>query len=298
MARLQTVEAHWQRDDFYARHRAEDHFRTEPMTSPRVAEHVIRRIERYRTPQQPVEIFDIGAGDGALVQAIATMTDYTVHGIDIRPKPAHLDSRIHWHGAPPEPNRDALPVVVCHEFLDDVPCEVVECTEDGSPFLLHMDDDGTPHRGPALTDPAAGANRAALMTWMQRWWPISRPYSRAEIGLERDRMWRKLTGFAAGGLAFAIDYGHLLPERLVGTWDGGTLLCFRAGRPASVAFTGDRNITAHVAMDAVAHASAPGIKRLARQRTLWPGMGAFGYSTGAPDDYLWLEVDLRGNPRD
>jgi SAM-dependent MidA family methyltransferase len=292
MAALMTFAQRWQGHDFYTQHRAEEHFITAPMVADQVARAIADRLERAWP--SPVDVFDIGAGDGSLVRALAARTNHTLHGVDVRPRPAHLSAQIEWHRELPTCDRA---VIICHEFLDDVPCEIVEVDEDGHPRLVVLDDDGAQFLGPSLTDPSAGPDREWLLRWMQRWWPTKRPFSRVDIGLQRDLTWQHLLTRIQHGQAFAIDYGHLLSERLIGTWDAGTAIGFERGRSAGTAFIPSRNITAHVALDAVAHASGAHQARLTRQRRIIRAPAPYGFSTGALDDYLWLEVrfDRRSN---
>ena len=297
MTSLQSCAERWQADSFYARHHAEDHFITDPMRSDRTARALAQRITHLLGDEEPLEIFDVGAGTGDLLRALAEHLPNAraFHGIDVREQPGDVPGV--WHrqhaGELPDRSTDATPILVCHEFFDDVPCDLVEVDANGIPRLLIVDVDDVPVLGPALTDPAAGADRLAMWQWMQRWWPPTRAFTRIEVGRHRDALWRDFTNAMSGGLAFAIDYGHLLPERLVGTWDAGTAVGWRHGRPAPLRWDASRNITAHVAMDALAHATAGHTVRISRQRR------AFGLpvdrmlSTGGSGDYLWLEADLR-----
>lgn len=280
-----SVAEHWNGHDFYRQQRAEDHFVTEPMISSRLAHTVAKRItQRWG---RPMRVFDIGAGDGSLLRALAQITDHELHGVDIRPRPTGLTADIAWHSELPQLDEA---VVICHELLDDIPCHVVEIDATGSPCLIVSDDSGRMSIGPRLDDPAAGPNRLRLLNWMQRWWPSDRPYSRVEIGLQRDEFWRSLLHRVERCQAFAIDYGHVLAERRIGTWDGGTMTGFRHGRPVPVTFSGTCNVTAHVAMDALAAASGTRRCRLTRQGRILGGAATAGWSTSARADYLWLEV--------
>lgn len=287
MAGLAPSAERWHRSDFYRIHRAEDHFITEPMVANRLAEHIARRINRRW--KHGVDVFDIGAGDGSLVRALAELTEHRVHGIDIRNRPSDVEPAIGWQRELPEADEA---VVICHEFLDDVPCDIVEIDAAGQPCLLLFDDESNPVLGPRLSDPAAGADRSALLAWMKRWWPSNRPLSRVEIGLQRDVQWRELLRRIKVGQAFAIDYGHLLNERMAGTWDGGTIIGFRRGHAVASRFSNDRNITAHVAMDSIARSTPFTSCRLTRQRRIMGSSIDFGRSTGARGDYLWLEVEF------
>jgi SAM-dependent MidA family methyltransferase len=297
MASLQSCAERWQADSFYDHHQAEDHFITDPMRSDRTARTLARRISMLLGDNEPLEIFDVGAGNGDLLRALA---DYlpnacAFHGVDVREQPGAVPGIWHRQDAHTLPARSsgATPILICHEFFDDVPCDLVEVDSAGIARLLIIDAADDPILGPALTDPAAGPDREWILRWVQRWWPATRPYMRIEVGRQRDALWRHYTKGMHGGLAFAIDYGHLLRERLVGTWDGGTAVGWRHGRPVPLRWDASRNITAHVAMDALAHASAGSTVRLSRQRRAF-GLPAHRLlSTGGSGDYLWLEADLR-----
>lgn len=297
MTSLQSCVERWRADSFYLQHHAEDHFITDPMRSKQIARALARRISTLLRSDEPLEIFDVGAGNGDLLRAIAEYLPNAraFHGVDVREQPGDVPGTWHQQDALDLPARstDATPVLICHEFFDDVPCDLVEVDNLGIARLIISDQKDDFMLGPALTDPAAGPDRDVMLQWIQRWWPPTRPFMRIEVGHRRDVLWHDFTQRMRGGLAFAIDYGHLLPERRVGTWDAGTTVGWRHGRPAPLRWDASRNVTAHVAMDALAHATAGHTKRLFRQR------GALGLpvkrvlSTGGNGDYLWLETDLR-----
>jgi SAM-dependent MidA family methyltransferase len=298
MAAFLSCAERWRADSFYAHQHAEDHFRTEPMRSDRVAQALAARIMTAVGPDQPLEVFDIGAGNGALLRGLAQHLpkETAFHGVDIRERPEDVPGEWHQQEArdiPPH-SPHAMPILICHEFFDDVPCDLVEVDADGHPRLLVVDDEGDAVVGPLLNDPAAGADRHLIRDWIERWWPPARPFMRIEVGRERDALWREFTRQMFGGIAFAIDYGHLLSERLIGTWDAGTVIGWRHGRAVSPRWDGSRNVTAHVAMDALAHAGSARTSRIYRQRDALHMAPSPVLTTGESGDYLWLEADLRG----
>lgn len=202
----------------------------------------------------PLTVIDVGSGAGGLLARLAmTGTNTRLIGIDLRPRPAGLDTAIEWITGDARvlagEIRGIRGVVVAHEFLDDIPCAAVEVDEDGCPRLIRVD---TSSRrlvvGEPLEDPAD-------LAWLDRWWPVTRPFMRAEIGRSRDAAWAMITGMLDGGAALAIDYGHTSPERLAGTWDGGTLVGYHEGRVVTPVADGSCNLTAHVAIDSVAKAA-------------------------------------------
>lgn len=229
-------------------------------------------------------VTDVGAADGTLLRQLIrlwpaelrSVTDW--RGIDLRPRPHHLDPSVTWvvgdivdaaGGV-----EAGLGMVVAHELLDDVPCDVVEPDDDGELRLI-------------LVDPASGREFVGppppddLRQWCDSWWPRTEPAARVEVGTQRDRAWRSIRSLVTEGLAIAIDYGHVRADRVAGRWDGGTLTAYLDGRPVSAVPDGTRNITAHVALDACA-AAAP-----AAQTSLTP--------SGRGDDFWWLvQSTMRG----
>ncbi len=154
-----------------------------------------------------------------------------------------------WHAPAAQlwttPARPLL--LICAEWLDDLPCPVVS-RQDGRWRQVLVDDDGREECGPPV-DPADGE-------WLRRWWPASDrlPAGRAEVGRTRDRAWTALVAALTphGGAALMIDYGHLRAQRP----REGTLTGFRAGRQLRPAPVASMNLTAHVAVDAIAEAGA------------------------------------------
>jgi len=90
--------------------------------------------------------------------------------------------------------------------------------------------------------------------WAERWWSTvpREPGVRVELGGARDRAWAAAVAGLDLGLAITVDYGHLRDARPA----AGTLTGFYAGRGASAVPDGSRDITAHVAIDAVCAAGA------------------------------------------
>lgn len=203
----------------------------------------------------PLMVVDVGSGAGGLLTRLATAgTDARLIGIDLRPRPAGLDSGIEWISGDARMIADDIRgirgVVVAHEFLDDIPCEVVEADEAGRPQRILVDPISRELvLGEFIDDPDD-------LAWLNEWWPVTRPLMRAEIGRSRDSAWAGITGMIDVGAALAIDYGHTLAERLAGTWDGGTLVGYREGKVVTPIADSSCNLTAHVAIDSIA-AAAP-----------------------------------------
>jgi len=237
---------------FWTREKPTDHFATSSggfVADVLVGE--IRRLDEQLDRPDTFTIVDVGAGDGSLLRALAERVDGELSrrlrliGVDVRPD--RLPG-IEWITArwPGESGIDPIVgLVMAHEWLDEIPCDVVERDADGIDRIVLVDEDGREHLGPAA-DSAARA-------WMRRWWPLTEPGQRAEIGQPRDEAWRWLTGQLVAGAAVATDYGHVRadrPER----WPAGTLAAYRGGRIVPPVPDGNVNITAHVAMDSCADA--------------------------------------------
>lgn len=222
----------------------------------------------------PLTVIDVGSGAGGLLTRLANAgTDARLIGIDLRARPVGLDARIDWITEDARKVagdiRGIRGVVVAHEFLDDIPCDAVEADEDGRPRRILVDPSNRELRvGERLHDPAD-------LAWLDEWWPVARPLMRAEIGRGRDRAWASLTGMLEVGAALAIDYGHTRAERVAGTWDGGTLVGYRDGRAVSPVADGSCNLTAHVAIDAVAAAAPRAQSTSIAQWSAAPGQADF-----------------------
>lgn len=287
-------------EKFYAGNRAEDHFATSIHVDEHVASALAALIEQQHRHHRDRDFFviDVGSGSGSLLEQLRMNIDSDIQllGIDIRKRPPDLPHDIQWRQMEISDRNDDITgirgdiagVVIAHEFLDDVPCEVFELDEDASPRLVLVDPaTGAEELGPDLCDSAAetllGSTRPDdVRVWLDAWWPAARPGARREVGITRQRVWSGITRSVQDGLAVAIDYAHVRTERIAGTWDGGTIKGFRAGRPQRAVPDGSVNITAHVALDALASPLA----RLATQEqivgkptlTSWPvGLGSYSW---------------------
>ena len=258
-------------DGFYGRALAEEHFATRVTDGDAVARRLVDLIspdlERLVSRHGSATVTDAGAGSGLLLQQLAAVLPaslagrVTLRAIDVRARPVHLPDEIAWVHADVRDvgtRVDAAPgVVVAHELLDDIPCDVVETDDDGVRRLVLVDPTtGREELGPSLGSKAAcaalGVDAARLDRWCDTWWPRRRAAARIEVGSARDDTWRALTDIISDGLAIAIDYGHIRSDRDVGVWDGGTLVGYRDGRICRPVPDGRCNITAHVALDACA----------------------------------------------
>lgn len=240
-------------DGFYRRTSPEQHFRTSANASPLLAEclaTLVASVDRALGHPARFDLVDVGTGDGRLLADTCSLLPEELSGrlaplgVEVRPRPAHLPSAIGW--------TDSLParltgLVVAHEYLDNVPCDVVEVTEGGRLSLVGVD----PSSGEQLTADLPDDEQHA---WIAEWWPLKDPDDRAEVGIGRDAAWAQVIGAIDRGVGLAVDYGHLTSERVSGAFAPGTLVGYRDGHQVIPIPDGSCDITAHVAMDSCAAA--------------------------------------------
>ncbi len=255
------------------------HFRTASHAAPDLLAAALARLARRAGCDRVV---DVGAGRGELLAALARIEGRSgcdppvLHGCDVVDRPAGLPARIGW-----STGLDALPdavldgaLVVGWELLDVVPGPVVEVDGAGVPRLVLVD----PATGDEVLGTPVGGPDAA---WLDGWWPLagSPPGTRAEVGRARDRLWAGLAGRCRatprGAVLLAVDYAHTRDARPA----GGSLAGYRAGRLVRPVPDGSCDVTAHVALDAVAAAAqragaSPG--PLVDQRTALRALGVAG----------------------
>lgn len=245
---------------FFRREAPRDHFRTSVHGSDLVARALLRLVREAGLDT----VVDLGAGRGELLVDLHRLApDLDLLGVEVARRPADLPAPIAWSPVPPQ-SVDGL--VVAHEWLDDVPCHVVEVDPAGVVRVVHVDPlTGRESLGHALDGPGVPASMAA---WLDRWWPLAgrEPGARAEVGTSRDRAWAEVVGTVGRGLALAVDYGHTAGDRPA----AGSLRSYRAGREVDVVPDGSCDVTAHVAVDAVAAAVGG---RVLRQRDALDRLG-------------------------
>jgi SAM-dependent MidA family methyltransferase len=230
---------------FYRRSSPRDHFRTAVHGSDLLARALLRLVRDHdlRT------VVDLGAGRGELVRDLHRLApDLALVAVEVAARPDDLPDAVRWTGALPAAV-DGL--VVAHEWLDNVPCHVVEVDRSGVARIVHVDSaTGAETLGHAVD--AAGVP-PSLGAWLERWWPLdgAPPGTRAEVGTSRDRAWADVVGRVTRGLAVAVDYGHTRESRPV----AGSMRSYRAGHQVPVLPDGSRDVTADVAVDAVAAAT-------------------------------------------
>jgi SAM-dependent MidA family methyltransferase len=280
----------WHADTFYANYDPYEHFSTLVQYSPEIAQAIQRWL--LTQPSGPYQIFDLGSGSGALAQALRSVVgpEHAIHAVDMRPRPEHLPDSITWHNIDlrmtplPKVDDSRRTLLIAHEFFDDIPCDVIDIGDDGIARWRESDDHGHPIPGSLCTDESA-------LRWMERWWPPQRAGMSIEIGSTRDELWRSLMTTHPGTMGIVIDYGHTLRERIVGTWDAGTLVGYRNGHPVSPRLDGHTNVTAHVCMDSLAHQSPwSTLMRLSE----FLDQPSNSTSTGSLGDFLVAITDMQG----
>jgi SAM-dependent MidA family methyltransferase len=221
---------------------------------------------------------DIGAGRGELLTEMHRIDPgLDLLGVEVAARPAGLDRAIAWTTGLPE---SVEGLVVANEWLDSIPCHVVETGEDGVPRVVHVDPD-TGQESPGLPLTHASVP-SSLRAWSEQWWPLEggEPGRRAEVGTTRDAAWVDVVSRVRRGLAVAVDYGHLREDRP----PYGSLASYRDGHLVDVLPDGSRDVTAHVAVDSVAARTDAVVRR---QRDVLHDLGVHGARpdvAGAGDD--------------
>ena len=202
-------------DGFYRRERPAAHFRTSVHASALFGQALARLARAVGAS----EVVDIGSGSGELA-VVLRAEGLAVVEVELDDElPAVLSG-----------------LVIANEWLDNVPCDVAELDEDGVPRYLLAD--------LSLGEVVAGND----LRWLEEWWPLREPGDRAEIGRARDLAWASVVErLADGGVAVAIDYGHVRAGRP----PYGTVTGFRAGRECDPVLDGSCDVTAHVALDSL-----------------------------------------------
>jgi len=224
-------------EGFYRTQLPTDHFRTSATASAVFADAILALLRREGLST----VTDLGAGNGELLTALQVRDPrLTLTGVEIRRRPAELPDAIAWTDAPTD-RLDGL--VVANEVLDNVPCDIVELDTHGTVRIVEVQPSTLEERlGDRASDEVCG--------WLDRWWPLDEPGQRAEVGITRETWWAALCDRVGDGVTLAIDYGHLRSRRPV----DGTLASYRSGREQALSLDGGHDVTAHVAVDALAAA--------------------------------------------
>lgn len=252
---------------FFRRESPAAHFRTSVHASTLFAEALVAMVREAGLDT----VVDVGAGRGELLVAMhAVDPGLELLGVEVAERPAGLPDAVAWTKALPE---SVEGVVVANEWLDNIPCHVVEVDERGVRRLVHID----PATGEeTLGRPLDHASVAdSLRRWCDDWWPLSseEPGTRAEIGSNRDAAWADVVRRVSRGIAVAVDYGHVRSSRPA----FGSLRSYQSGADVDVLPDGSRDVTAHVAVDAVA--ARVGADVLTQAEAL----GRLGVSGARPD---------------
>jgi SAM-dependent MidA family methyltransferase len=252
---------------FYRRsERPSAHFRTSVHASPRFADALLAllcQVDSALGMPPVLDLVDVGAGEGELLVRLMEIAPRNLAdrlrltAVEVRARPNGLPRDIHWQGTLPA---EVTGLVIANEWLDNVPVDVVERTEDGVQ-LVYVDTETGDER---LGEPPAPEDQA----WLDRWWPLTSVGDRAEIGLPRDTAWADLVGRLRRGSVLAIDYGHHLADRP----PYGSLSAFQDGREVTPIPDGSRDICAHVALDSCAEVAGA----LLTQRAALSALGIDG----------------------
>jgi SAM-dependent MidA family methyltransferase len=199
-------------------------------------------------------VVDLGAGRGELLHTLAGgAQELELLGVDVVRRPADLPPSVGWVLSPggaelPSELVDLeAALVVAHEWLDVVPCDVLELDGAGQLREVEVDGAGTERLGPRAT--------AELEDWCARWWPVAglAPGVRVEVGLTRDRAWADLLARVRSGVVLAVDYGHVATGRP----PRGSLAGHRSGRLVPPRPDGSCDLTAEVAWDSLIGSRTP-----------------------------------------
>ena len=247
---------------FFRRESPAAHFRTSAHASSLFAGALVRMTREAGLDT----VVDIGAGRGELLTVMHELDPgLDLLGVEISTRPPGLPEAVAWTTALPE---SVEGLVVANEWLDNIPCHVVEVDQRGVTRVVHVDPaTGRESLGAPVTDRSVPAS---LGQWLARWWPLE-PVAglRAEVGTTRDAAWADVVRRVHRGVAVAVDYGHVRGARP----PLGSLRSYLRGREVDVVPDGSRDVTAHVAVDAVASSVGAVVRR---QRDVLRELGVDG----------------------
>jgi SAM-dependent MidA family methyltransferase len=196
-------------------------------------------------------VVDVGCGRGELLAHLhAARPDLRLTGVDVVARPPGIPDAVAWltsdgGAALPGALTDLEDVlVVAHEWLDVVPCTIALVVAPGRLGVVLVD----PVTGEESPGPEPAPDELA---WCARHWPVDDlPVgARVEVGMARDAAWDDLCSRVRRGTLLAVDYGHTRAERP----PTGTLTAYRRGARVIPVPDGSCDLTAHVAVDALAH---------------------------------------------
>lgn len=277
------------------------HFRTSVHASALFAGAVVRLLREVDAALgHPGELafVDLAAGQGELVAAVHAQIGagspspgqgerledrLRLVAVELAERPEGLADEIEWRGDLPSEPGGLTGLLVANEYLDNVPCDLVELTANG-PRQVLVAADGTEQLGQE-PEPSARA-------WLDEWWPLARVGKRAEVGLPRDLAWRKVVERFDRGVAVAIDYAHDRAARPL----YGSLTGYAHGRQVKPVPDGSCDITAHVALDSCAAVAQPltSWTRVLSQRDALHRLGVSGrrpdHALSASDPHGYLRA--------
>ena len=272
----------------------------DPTLARTLLAHVLDVDARLRHPTR-LPVVDIGAGDGRLLSDLLALCRLEYPGlaarmrpigIDVRRRPETADRQITWiTGEAPAALHALAPmglplegVVIAHEWLDTIPCDVIEIGREGQPCIVLVDEAGNEFLGASLWDASRcaqeGLDPYPLLDWLDRWWPSAMPTTfldegpepvpgvRAEVGLTRDAALAVVAQSVRRGRIVVVDYCHTLEERNAGRCDLGSLIAYGQGRAVDAIPDGSCDITAHVAIDSCAEAAMDALASLGRRASV------------------------------
>ena len=244
-------------------------FVTAPELSPLFGQALARQIAQALAGSGTEEVWEFGAGSGALARELldalgARVRRYTIVDVSgtLREKQREvLQShwgRVHWVDELPQAMSG---VVIGNEVLDAMPVQ-----------LLHFDGQRWQERGVVWAEAAdaiadAGASRWA---WADRDTTLRPPVEDAdmnfpagaitEIHPQAEAFIATLADRLQRGAAFFIDYGFPAHEYYHPQRTGGTLMCHRAHQADTdpLADVGTKDITAHINFTGIALAAQAG----------------------------------------
>ncbi len=156
---------------FYRSNSPNAHFRTSVSSSPLLAvslAQLVLAVDQALESPMPLDIVDVGAGDGSLlVELVKSLpSDLAARvnfvAVEIRPRPIELPAQISWTEILPS---GVNGLVIAHEYLDNVPCDVVEVGGDGSLNQMMVDStSGEERPGSRAHHRASGLGRALVAT--------------------------------------------------------------------------------------------------------------------------------------
>ena len=237
-------------DGFFLRSAPAEHFRTSVALPPfaQAVRRLAERVDDALGRPDPFDVVDLGAGRGELLLGFGTVPGrWRLTAVERAPDPG---VGLAWASTVPA----LTGLLIANEWLDNVPCEVLQDDR-----LVSVDRAGQESLG-AFAGPES-------LDWQAKWWPGA---GRVEVGLARDRAWAGAVARVRRGLAVAVDYGHLRSSRRP------TLTGYRHGRQVDPVPDGSGDLTAHVALDSCAAATGA---RLLRQREV---LTELGVSAGLP----------------